>query len=147
MFRRVRTRRGKPNTTSVPLTLAGHAYWPIALLADAVTEGGAARLRGVLQVGARQAGARAPRRPLWFVGARRACCWGETEKMCRCRQNVEKHSWVECLEHKEINEINETGQKRKNSFANLWEGFDQFHVWTCSGGKCSTDDCILSLAR
>lgn len=37
---------------SVPLTLAGHAYWMIARLADAVTEGGAARLGGVLRVGA-----------------------------------------------------------------------------------------------
>lgn len=49
------------------LTLAGHAYWLISRLADAVADGGAARLGGVLQVGAWQAGAQASWCSLWFV--------------------------------------------------------------------------------
>lgn len=61
------------------LTLAGHADWPIALLADAVAEGGAARLGGVLRVGAQQAGAQASRCPLWFIGGRRTC-WREARR-------------------------------------------------------------------
>lgn len=59
---------------SVSLTLAGHAYWLIARLADAVIEGGAAWLGGVLQVRAWQAGAQASWCSLWFIGAGWTCC-------------------------------------------------------------------------
>jgi len=64
----------------VTLTLAGHADWLVARLADAVAEGGAARLRGVPRVGARQAGAQASRCALWFIGARWTHWWEERKK-------------------------------------------------------------------
>lgn len=58
---------------SVTLTLAGHAYWLIARLADTVTEGGAAWLGGEVRVGAWQAGAQASWCCLWFIGAGWTC--------------------------------------------------------------------------
>lgn len=60
----------KPVNRSVPLTLAGHAYWLIAWLADAVTDRGAPRLGCVMQVRAGQAGAQASWCSLWFISAR-----------------------------------------------------------------------------
>lgn len=60
-----------------PLTLAGHACWPIAGLAHAVVDGGAAGLGGVLCIRARQAGPWASWSSLWFIGARRTSCGGQ----------------------------------------------------------------------
>lgn len=68
-----RATRVNQKNRSVPLTLAGHAFWLRAQFADAVTEGGAARLGGVLRVGAWQAGAQASWCSIWFIGAGWTC--------------------------------------------------------------------------
>lgn len=63
-------------SVEAPLTLAGHACWPIAGLAHAVVDGGAAGLGRVLRIRARQAGSWASWSSLWFIGARRTSCGG-----------------------------------------------------------------------
>lgn len=73
VFRATRVKKIKKQNRSVPHTLAGHVFWMIARFADAVTEGGAARLGGVLRVGARQAGAQASWCSIWFIGAGWTC--------------------------------------------------------------------------
>lgn len=59
--------------TVAGLTLAGHAHWLKARIADTVAERSASRLGRVLRVGAWKARGKAARGSLWFICARWTC--------------------------------------------------------------------------